>query len=145
MYVIDKFLYNVCNVNCFIMLVIIIPLYIIFIGSDRPTIQEINNYGIRNDVATDWDDLGVQLLPNDLQGQLNIIRCNNPTDAIRCTTLMFQYWLQVDTTASWNKLIEALRKINKIHLADTICRKVLQGISAYSYKHGYIVVFYVCV
>ena len=124
---------------------IIILLYIILKGSDKPTIKEINNYGIRNDVATVWDDLGIQLLPNDLQGQLNIIGSDNATNAIRCTTKMFEYWLQVDTTVSWNKLIEALRKINKFRLADTICREVLQGISAYSYKHGYIVVFYACV
>ena len=85
------------------------------------------------------------MLPNHLQGQLDIIGSDSAANATKCTTKMFEYWLQVDTTASWNKLIEALRKINKFYLADTICREVLQDISAYSYKHGYIVVFYVCV
>ena len=104
---------------------------IILIGSDRPTPRDINNYGIRNGVASDWHSLGVQLIPDDLQGYLNIIKINNPTDAIQCTTEMFNYWLQVDTTASWNKLIEALKKINKYQLAQTICEKVLQGNSTY--------------
>ena len=85
------------------------------------------------------------MLPNSLQVQLDVIRNRNPTNAIRCTTQMFQYWLQVDVTASWNKLIEALRKINKHFLAKIICRKVLQGNSAYSYTYGYIVVLYTCV
>ena len=94
--------------------------------------REIIDYGIRNDVATYWDDLGVQLLPNSFQVRLEVTRKSNPTDHITCTTTMFDYWLRVDTTASWNKLIEALRKINKNRLAETICREVLQGNSAYS-------------
>ena len=72
------------------------------------------------------------MIPDNLQFQLIIIRINNPGDAITCTTEMFDYWLKVDTTASWNKLIEALKKINKNHLAETICKNVVQGNSAYS-------------
>ena len=141
MYVIDKFLYNVCNLNCIIVLVNVILLFVILKGSDRPTQKEINNLGIRDGVATEWHDLGVELLPDDLQVQLDIIGSNKSTNVKACSTQMFQYWLQVDTTASWNKLIDALREIKKYQLAETICRKVLQGNSAHSYKYGYIVVF----
>ena len=100
---------------------------IILEGSDKPKIIEIYNHGIRDGVANAWHDLGVQLIPDRLQTYLGIIRTNNPDDAQKCCSRMFEYWLQVDTTASWNKLIEALRKINKHQLADDICKNVLQG------------------
>ena len=100
---------------------------IILEGSDRPKIKEINSYGIRDGAATDWHDLGVQLIPDHLQNKLGIIRTNNYGDATKCCTMMFEYWLQVDATASWDKLIEALRKINKLKLVDDICKNVLQG------------------
>ena len=64
--------------------------------------------------------------------QLRVIKIDNRGDVIRCTTEMFKYWLQVDATASWNKLIAALRQINENHLAETICKNVVQGNSAYS-------------
>ena len=127
----------VCNLNCVFTIVIIIPLSFVIKGSNRPTIQQINGYGIRDGVATEWHDLGVQLLPNDLQVQLGIIKSNNSTDVKACSTKMFEYWLQVDTTASWSKLIEALRKIKKYDLAEGISKNVLQGNSTYSqtYEH----------
>ena len=99
---------------------------IILKGSDKPTLKEID-YKIRDQVAIEWHDLGVQLLPDDLQVQLGIIGNNNPGNAKMCCTCMFEYWLQVDTTASWNKLIEALRRINKNQLAERISREILQS------------------
>ena len=98
-----------------------------FKESDRPMLKEINNYGIRDGVATNWYDLGVQLLPDDKQVHLDIIRNNNPTDTKACCTCMFEYWLEVDTTASWSKLIEALKKIKKYRIAEYISREVWQG------------------
>ena len=103
-------------------------MYIVVLkGSDTPTLNEIINYKIRDQVTVEWHELGVQLLPDDLQVQLDIIRKNNPGDAKACCTEMFQYWLQVDTKASWNKLIEALRRIDKNHLVASISREILQG------------------
>ena len=89
--------------------------------------REINSYGIRDGVATDWYDLGVELIPDHLRNQLGIISADNPGNAKAFCTRMFEYWLQVDTTASWDKLIKALRKINKNQLVDDICKDVLQG------------------
>ena len=85
---------------------------------------EINSYGIRDGVATDWYNLAVELIPDHLQYQLGKICADNPKAFCR---RMFEYWLQVDTTASWDKLIKALRKINKNQLVDDICKDVLQG------------------
>ena len=97
---------------------------IILIGFEIPTVKEFNNY-IRDRVATDWYDLGVQLgIPYQ---QLNIIQINNPGNIQMCCTRMFQHWLQVDTTANWNKLIKALEDINHNALAETIRKEILQG------------------
>ena len=103
-------------------------MYIVVLkGSDRPTLNEIINYKIRDQVTVGWYELGFQLLPDNLQVQLDIIHKNNPGDAKTCCTKMFQYWLQVDVKASWNKLIEALRRIDKNHLVASISREILQG------------------
>ena len=49
------------------------------------------------------DDLGSRSVPNEHQGELNVIRINNPNNAKACCMRMFEYWLQVNTTASWQK------------------------------------------
>ena len=99
-------------------------LYIILIGLELPTEQEFNKY-IRDKVAPDWYYLGGQLqIPHE---QLNIIRSDTSLDIRMCCTKTFQYWLQVDTTANWNKLIKALEDINHNVLAKTIKEEILQG------------------
>ena len=126
----------VCKyVNTYIYICIRSPdAYIMFCkGSDTPTVNKIINYKIRDRVAVDWYELGVQLLREDLQVQLDIINRNNPGDVKTCCTEMFKYWLKVDATASWSKLIEALRKINKNHLVASISREILQSMYMVNY------------
>ena len=110
---------------------------IILKGSDKPTLKEIIDYNIRDQVATDWRDLGVQLLPDLFHVQLDIIEENNPTNVQNCCTEMFKYWLKVDTAASWSKLIEALMHINQNHLAECI-REIFEGILTFQNKCIYI-------
>ena len=80
---------------------------------------------MRDKISTEWYYLGEQLRIH--QEQLNIIRKNTPLDVKMCCTKMFQYWLQVDTTANWNKLIEALKDIKHNTLAETIQKEILQS------------------
>ena len=100
---------------------------IVLTGSRKPTLTKIIKYNIRDQATVDYYDLGVQLLPDNVQVQLDIIKKDNPTDARACCTEMFKYWLDVDTAASWNKLIQALKHINKNNLAETIVTQLLQG------------------
>ena len=119
MYVLTTFImcsYKICYASVIILKV-----------TDKPTLKEIIDYEIRDQVATEWHDLGVQLLPDNLRVQLGIVRNNHPGDTKACCTEMVEYWLEVDTTASWNKLIEALRRINKNQLAEDIRKRILQG------------------
>ena len=95
-------------------------------GTDRPTLQLFNRH-IRKEITRRWEDLGVELLNEKLLPQLNVIAENKPDVESRCSEL-FNYWLRVDTGASWNKLIEALNKINEHSLAEKIKRDVLNGI-----------------
>ena len=117
-----------CTYICIFRL-ILLYFYVLAIiqGSDKPSVRDIIDYNIRDQVAIEWHDLGVQLIPDHLQVRLGIIRNNNPADAMTRCTCMFEYWLEVDTTASWNKLIEALRRINKNQLAERISREILQS------------------
>ena len=74
---------------------------------------------MRPKVAAQWCDLGAQLISDD---KLKIIEYDEGKHAEACCSRMFQVWLQVDVTASWVKLVKALRKPSVAHnpLADEI-------------------------
>jgi len=99
----------------------------ICVGTDRPTVKLLNNL-VRDKVAPKWYDLGVQLLNEGQQLMLNIIEKNNSHDVQECCTKMFDYWLNVDVGANWNKLMEALKMIGKNALAQKIKVNILKGI-----------------
>ena len=96
------------------------------IGTDRPTLKLLNEF-VRNDIASKWHDLGVELLDEEQRSTL----CNIEEDYLkvedRCTEL-FKYWLNAHTDASWNKLLEALEKLEQNNLAKKIKRNILKGI-----------------
>ena len=94
-------------------------------GTDEPTRLLLNRH-IRNEIAARWEDLGVELL-NEKLHMLNNIAKNKPDVQSRCSAL-FEHWLSIDTGATWNKLIEALNKIDEHSLAEKIKRDVLNGI-----------------
>ena len=59
--------------------------------------------------------------------KLNVIQSDHPGDSEKCCTALFNYWLQVDTTASWDKLIMALNHIGQDVLANTIKTMTIKG------------------
>ena len=67
------------------------------------------------------------MLPNNRLFKLDNIKENHSTNVEACCTDMFKYWLEVDDKASWNKLIEALKRMDKNHLAECIFRDISQG------------------
>ena len=96
-------------------------------GTDRPTLKLLNSH-VRDKVAPKWYDLGVGLLSSEQSVKLNIIKEDHPADSSKCCTELFNYWLDVDTDASWNKLIAALKKIGENVLAENIRRNVLKDL-----------------
>ena len=69
----------------------------------------------------------MQLLDHEQVKQLQIIQYNNPRDSEKCCVELFEYWLQVDTTASWNKLITALQLVDYGVLASRIKSMTSKG------------------
>ena len=101
--------------------------YNIYVGSDRPKLSELHKH-VKKEVSTRWYDLGLQLLEDPEQvNQLNIIQYNNSKDSEKCCAELFEYWLQVDTTASWNKLITALQQVQYDVLASNIKKMTSKG------------------
>ena len=99
---------------------------------------------VTNDVATKWYELGLELLGKGDKETLNRIQVNNPKDDEGCCMEMFKWWLTKCHHATWNQLLQALRKpsIGLKRLASTIeellmpmqeIAEVSQGTSLYSY------------
>ena len=83
-------------------------------------------------VAPKWRDLGIQLLDSEQQKYLNTIHANHPNNVEECCKLMFAKWLDTETNASWNQLIEALKSpsLDLLQLAKEIEQNLL-GTSVY--------------
>ena len=92
---------------------------------------------VRNDIASKWEELGVQLLDDEQWKMLKNIEKNEPDMQSRCTKL-FEHWLTVDVDASWNKLFKTLKEINENYLAEKTRRKILN-------LKGTVVTPYLCV
>ena len=71
----------------------------------RPTLKDLYQYFIPQ-YAAHWRVIGTQL---DLStGDLEIIEYDNKDKAIPCCKSMLTRWLEMDTTASWGKLFDAI-------------------------------------
>jgi len=74
----------------------------------RPTIKLLQNSKIIATIGTKWYELGIELLNDDQLTYLESIRTNH-SEATRCCTAMFIYWLQSHSKATWYQLAEALK------------------------------------
>ena len=76
---------------------------------------------------TKWKDLGVQLLGSSHSGKLDVIELDSRNSVEECCTKMFQCWLDVDPTATWNKLILALKDIGLNTLSEKITMDLIKS------------------
>ena len=60
-------------------------------------------------LAPQWYELGIQLLREDQEPHLDVIKSDCGNDNKRCCVQMFWYWLQTNPKASWIQLLDALR------------------------------------
>ncbi|XP_065908214.1 uncharacterized protein [Dysidea avara] len=84
-------------------------------------------------VGTKWYDLGIELLDDKDCDKLDAIQSDHSKDVSSCCTQMFKLWLNLQPSASWNQLIQALREpnIGKDGLAkeiETKIKSINQGI-----------------
>ena len=56
--------------------------------------------------AADWNVIGTKL--DRPSGELKAIKAENPTDVRWCCNKMLENWLEMDTTASWEKLFSVI-------------------------------------
>ena len=73
-----------------------------------------------------WRDLGIELLGQGGIAELDVIKANNTDDVMKCCSKMLSLWLQLQTEASWNQLIEALEQVKLNRLAKEI-KKALKS------------------
>ena len=69
----------------------------------------------------------MQLLDDEQAEKLDVIQSNHRGDSEKCCTAMFKHWLKVDKTASWDKLITALKHISHVTLAEKIKAMTSKG------------------
>ena len=78
------------------------------LGNNRPTLRDINNHVVMK-CATYWKQLGKNLdIDEDL---LNIIEKDNPDKCEDCCDRMLSEWLDLNPTASWGILFDAMNKV----------------------------------
>ena len=65
---------------------------------------------MRSLIAARWEDVGVQLLSEEHQKEINIIKANHHGDVEKCCSRLFTVWSQRQPhDVTWRALIEAIR------------------------------------
>ena len=96
------------------------------IGHDRPKLRDLVNHVVPS-VATKWYDLGLQLLDPKYDTELDIIEANSRYDEKTGCRKMFSKWLNTEESATWYKLLDALRNINLNTVASDIEQLLSKG------------------
>ena len=60
-------------------------------------------------LAPHWYELGIQLLREDQEPHLDVIKSYYGNDNKQCYVQMFWYWLKTNPNANWQQLLHALR------------------------------------
>ena len=98
----------------------------IIIGGTRPTMKDINRHVIPS-VATSWYSLGLELLDPEHEKSLEIIEEGNKHDIQYCCRKMFSKWLDTCDNATWDQLIDAIKRVNLSDTASKIESLLQQG------------------
>ena len=82
-------------------------LYIIFlVVNSTPPLNDLYQH-ITTDYATEWKTIGILLgLPSK---DLGVIEAAYSADVKWCCNQMLKKWLEIDTTASWEKLLTVIK------------------------------------
>ena len=72
-------------------------------------LKDLNDHVVGR-VAKKWKELGAQLLRSDQTYVLDIIATNHAQDVVCRCQCVLEKWLESSVDATWNQLIEALRR-----------------------------------
>jgi len=78
------------------------------LANTKPTKKKIFHNVIPH-VASKWYELGVELLLEEQEPQLDLIKLNYNHDIHKCSTEMFWLWLQTHPDANWYHLVKCLK------------------------------------
>ena len=78
--------------------------------------------------AVEWYDLGLQLGVEN--AELKVIQKNNPGDLRACRREMFEAWLGINPSPSYQQLVEALLEVGEVNEADRLCNKYGKTVAA---------------
>ena len=59
-------------------------------------------------LAPQWYELGIQLLREDQESHLDVIKSDYGNDNKQCCAQMFWYWLKTNPKANWQQLLDSL-------------------------------------
>lgn len=76
--------------------------------NSKPTKEKLLDHVVPH-VTLRWYDLGIKLLKEEQESQLDVIESTHVDDKKECCKRMFWYWLKTNTNASWQQLIAALQ------------------------------------
>ena len=114
--------------------------YMFYLVNKKPTKNKLLDHVVPH-VTPYWYDLGIKLLKEEEEAQLDVIESNYADDKKECCKRMFWYWLSTNTDASWQQLIEALQSSAiKLPVVAADIEKMLKGRHAcmvganYNYK-----------
>ena len=82
-----------------------------------------------------WRDLGIELMGQEGVAKLDEIKANNNGNVTKCCSAMFSLWLQMQPKANWNQLMEALKEVELITLADEIKKLLMPSMEQQHTEH----------
>ena len=77
-------------------------------GDDIPDMRDLNRYVVQQQAAQ-WDGLGLELGLE--RYHIDNIARDHPNESVICCRKMLQKWLDIDSSASWRKLDDSVRRI----------------------------------
>ena len=73
----------------------------------KPSKKKLANFVVPR-IASNWYEVGVMLLDEEQEDQLDLIKEDLGDDDTLCCMEMFWYWLDTKRDANWQNLIDAL-------------------------------------
>ena len=90
-------------------------------GISRPTLRELNE-NITPHFAAHWRSIGIFL--DIIPGELDIIESDHFGNSTECCNRMLAKWLDVDTSASWEKLKDSIKLAIPDKIGTCVCMSV---------------------
>ena len=105
--------------------ILTIPLFILV--NSKPTKTKLLDHVVCH-VSPKWYVLGLKLLKEDQESHLDIIKSDHAIDNKKCCMEMFWHWLDTNTSATWEQLIDALQSTAvELPIVAANIKKMLKG------------------